>query len=91
MNYHHSYRFGPKAPHSMVSPCLLAFILLFLLLLPGLPKSFAARTNTRSRNSAQEVPAISFVGAFHQTNLVSNLPGVALVEDRQLSMPWGWR
>lgn len=90
MNYLHYYRLRPNALHGLALPCLLVFIFLLLLLLPGLPKSFAARTNTRSRNhSAQEVPAVIFAGNYHQTNLVSNLPGVGLVEDRQLSLPWG--
>ncbi|HEV2827152.1 MAG TPA: TIGR03118 family protein [Pyrinomonadaceae bacterium] len=61
-----------------------------LLLLPGLPHSFAGGANPPSRNtSAQGVPALSVGGIYHQTNLVSNLPGVALIEDPQLSMPWG--
>ena len=79
-----------KALHHFARWGVLVFLLLILLLLPGLPHSFAGGTNTSSRNnSAQEGPALSVGGIYHQTNLVSNLPGVALVEDPQLSMPWG--
>jgi len=90
MNYLYSHRLPRKALTGLALPSLLVFILLFLLLLPGLPKSFAARATKASRtNNAQETPAISFAGSYRQTNLVSYLPGVALVEDRLLRNPWG--
>src|SRR6185436_2888094 len=90
MNYLQSHGLHPKAIQGFILPCLLVFILLFLLLSPGLSRSSAARTiKLAGDGSAQEKPDISFVGLFHQTNLVSNLPGVALVEDRQLANPWG--
>jgi uncharacterized protein (TIGR03118 family) len=67
----------------------LVFVLLVLLLLPGLPSSLAARGTGISPNNSTEAPDISINGIYRQTNLVSDLPGVALVEDRLLRDPWG--
>jgi len=93
MNYLYSHRLPRKALTGLALPCLLVFLLLFLLLLPafpGAPKSFAARTTRPSRaNSAPEPAAVSCCGVYRQTNLVSDLPGVALVEDPLLTVPWG--
>lgn len=93
MNCLDSHRLRPKALNASALPCLLVFILLFLLLLPallGAPKSFAARATWPSRtNNAPEAPAVSCCGVYRQANLVSDLPGVALVEDRLLTVPWG--
>ena len=78
-----------KAFTGSALPCLLAFILLLLLIVPGLPTSFA-RTKSPSRpDNPPQTPAVTFAGIYSQTNLVSDLPGVALVEDRQLVNPWG--
>ena len=74
--------------NALVLRSLLVLILLFLLILPGLPKSFAARGTSLTSKTAQEAPAIS-ISTFRQANLVSDLPGVALVEDRLLRNPWG--
>ena len=93
MNCLDSHRLRPKALNASALPCLLVFILLFLLLLPallGAPKSFAARATWPSRtNNAPEAPAVSCCGVYRQANLVSDLPGVALIEDRLLTVPWG--
>jgi len=53
-----------------------------------LPISFA-RSHASDKNNSQQEPNISFVGSFRQTNLVSDVPGVALVEDPKLVNPWG--
>src|ERR1043165_3066070 len=44
-----------------------------------------AKRNINDGNSSTVV----FAAIFHQSNLVSDLPGVALVEDRALINPWG--
>jgi uncharacterized protein (TIGR03118 family) len=84
MNYLRSHML-PNKPFALRS--LLVFVLLFLLLLPSLPKSFAARG--RARNTPPQAPDISISGTYRQTNLVSDLPGLALVDDRLLRNPWG--
>jgi uncharacterized protein (TIGR03118 family) len=90
MNHQYSHWLPRKALTGLVLPSLLAFILLFLLLLPGLPKSLAARTTRPSRpNNVPEAAAVSCCGVYRQTNLVSDLPGVALVEDHLLTVPRG--
>ncbi len=90
MNYMHSHRLPGKALTGPAPRPLLVFLLLFLLALPGLPKSFAARVTKPARaKSPQEAQAITVAGTYRQANLVSNLPGVALVEDRLLANPWG--
>src|SRR5258705_5916462 len=54
-----------------------------------LPISFArAKTKIRTDNLQEPKVAIP-TGAYRQTNLVSDLPGVALIEDRLLKNPWG--
>jgi uncharacterized protein (TIGR03118 family) len=54
-----------------------------------LPISFAL-ANAKARTNALQEPQVAIpTGAYRQTNLVSDLPGVALVEDRQLLNPWG--
>ena len=90
MNYSHFHRLRTMAIPASAFPCLIVSILLFVLIFPGLPKSLAARETRPARtNNQQESPAITFAAIYRQTNLVSNLPGVALVEDRTLLEPWG--
>ena len=89
MNDVHSHRLSSKALTSLALPCLLVFLLLLFLVLPGLPKSFAARTTKPAATSPQETPAVAFDGVYKQTNLVSDRPGVAFVEDPLLTVPWG--
>jgi uncharacterized protein (TIGR03118 family) len=89
MNHLHSYRLRRRVLTGLALPSFLVLILLFLLLFPSAPKSLARGTKPTRANSAGTVPAISFVGSYRQTNLVSDLPGVALVEDRLLSNPFG--
>jgi len=86
MNYYHRLRLRFKALRFFYGS--LPILIVLALLLPGLPKSSAARTKASSGDGVQ-APAIVSAGIYHQTNLVSNLPGVALVEDPQLSLPWG--
>ena len=87
MNYPPSHR--PHRSTGYALPYLLVFVFL-LVVTPSLPKSEAARRiNSTRTDSGQNIPAISFAALYRQTNLVSNLPGVALVEDRQLVNPWG--
>ena len=89
MNHLHSYRLRRRVLTGFALPFSLVLILLFLPLLPVAPKSLARGTKLSRTNSAGKVPAISFVGSYRQTNLVSDLPGVAFVEDRLLSNPFG--
>ena len=54
-----------------------------------LPISFArAKAKIRTDNLQEPKVAIP-TGTYRQTNLVSDLPGVALIEDRLLKNPWG--
>ncbi len=62
---------------------LLLSVLFAILLSSALPAS------TAKTNDGKESPALVFGAIYTQTNLVSDLPGVALVEDRLLKNPWG--
>jgi uncharacterized protein (TIGR03118 family) len=54
-----------------------------------LPVSFA-RTPAKTRTNKLQEPKVAIpTGTYRQTNLVSDLPGVALIEDRLLKNPWG--
>lgn len=57
----------------------------------GLPTSFAGTTAQTSVKTAnrQTGPLTTLPGLYSQRNFVSDLPGVALFEDRQLVNPWG--
>lgn len=88
MNYHHLTILPSKTLRYSVLFRLLIFIL-GLLPLVGLPSLLATKGKTLSGDNAQQAPLILSAGIYNQSNLVSNVPGVALVEDRQLSMPWG--
>jgi uncharacterized protein (TIGR03118 family) len=85
MNYPRFPRLSARIPASVA--IVGAFLIVALLL--STPKSSARGTKLTPTNSAPEVPAVSFAGSYRQTNLVSDLPGVALVEDRLLSNPLG--
>src|SRR4029079_4218894 len=64
---------------------LLASLLVSFVLFTPLPKF-----NASSSRPDDPIPAQLIFGApYRQTNLVSDLPGVALVEDRLLKAPWG--
>jgi len=90
MNYLHSHRLRQKTVTPSGLICLFAFAFIYLLFFPASPKSSAASTTKPSgTDSLQETPAVSFAAPYRQTNLVSNLPGVALVEDKFLSEPRG--
>jgi uncharacterized protein (TIGR03118 family) len=90
MNYL-PYRLRSRALYRSALPCLPVLVLLLLFCLPSLlPGSSAARKGNLSRSDgAQAQPAFTFVASYHQTNLVSNAPGVAFVEDPSLQNPWG--
>ncbi|HEV7798946.1 MAG TPA: TIGR03118 family protein, partial [Pyrinomonadaceae bacterium] len=69
---------------TVVAKIFVAALLVFALL----PQGIAARATKPARpDGPPGLPAAS--GIYNQTNLVSDLPGVALVEDRQLVNPWG--
>src|SRR5258706_3497812 len=54
-----------------------------------LPISFA-RTPANTRTNKLQEPKVAIpTGTYRQSNLVSDLPGVALIEDRLLKNPWG--
>jgi len=87
MNYPHLPRRSVRIP---ATTAIVGAFLVVALLLASAPKSSAARVTKLTRtNSAREVTAVSFVGSYRQINLVSDLPGVALVEDRLFSNPFG--
>jgi uncharacterized protein (TIGR03118 family) len=86
MNYASSQRLNSTIAVTAFMTALLVVALLWV----TVPSSVAARATTPFRaDGPQETPALTFAGIFSQTNLVSDLPGVALVEDRQLANPWG--
>lgn len=54
-----------------------------------LPISFARVPATTETDKLQEPKVAIPTGTYRQSNLVSDLPGVALIEDRLLKNPWG--
>ncbi len=69
---------------------LVAALLLGSLAASSLPGSVVARSASSSTSSrSQDSPALAVGAIYSQTNLVSDLPGVALIEDRELANPWG--
>lgn len=60
---------------------LFAIAILFLLLLSGL--------HTASVSSAPAPQTVLVAAAYRQTNHLSDLPGVAFIEDKFLVNPWG--
>jgi uncharacterized protein (TIGR03118 family) len=91
MNYSHLRRLLTKAFIRPALPCLLLLVLLVVLVLPSSPPSSAAARETRaSFANNQQGPRVAIpTGTYRQTNLVSDQPGVALIEDRLLKAPWG--
>ncbi len=71
--------------HSRTPKRLLALLLVSFAVLTGLPKSSASTSRADDPSPAQLI----FGAPYRQTNLVSDLPGIALVEDRLLKAPWG--
>jgi uncharacterized protein (TIGR03118 family) len=87
---HHSHRLSAKAFSASALPCLLVFILAFVVLWPAvLQPQHPSSTNAAPATTAQQDPALVFAGVYRQANLVSDVPGVAFVEDRLLRRPWG--
>ena len=89
MNYLSLRRLPPRALSGSIFPCLLAFVVLFALMFPGLPASRTASAKPSPTKDLQQAPDLTSVGTYRQNNLVSDLPGVALVEDPKLVNPWG--
>lgn len=89
MNYPPSHRlsFKPRTRSALLS--LLAFLLLFLLILPELQASFAQVRDPFRIDNTRETPALTFAAIYRQANLVSDLPGFAHLEDSLLVNPWG--
>lgn len=84
MVYQAFHSLPTKASNRSALSCLLVFILVVPILLLGVPASRAGTAKL-----SQQAPALTFGAAYRQTNLVSDLPGVAFVEDRLLVAPWG--
>jgi uncharacterized protein (TIGR03118 family) len=72
---------------TLSAQALIIALLIVPLLSLDLPASVHGHTQTPSRS---QEPAVAIVtGPYQKTNLVSDLPGLALVEDRLLKNPWG--
>ena len=74
------------------APTLFANILVTAFLVGSLtsgswPRSVGARASLSA--SGQESPALTVGAIYSQTNLVSDLPGVGLIQDKKLANPWG--
>jgi uncharacterized protein (TIGR03118 family) len=85
MNYPSSHRLN----WTLAVTCFAVALLVVALLSGSVPRSVAARTATSRSYGGQNTPALTLAGSYSQTNMVSDLPGVALIEDRLLSNPWG--
>jgi uncharacterized protein (TIGR03118 family) len=57
--------------------------------LPGSGRVAAARDEGGQDTQSVQIPAIPAGSAYRQTNLVSDVPGMALVQDPLLVNPWG--
>ncbi|HSS20914.1 MAG TPA: TIGR03118 family protein [Pyrinomonadaceae bacterium] len=80
-----SFAFPAKLPRRSVASALVILAFMVIALVSGrLPGSLA-----QEQSPDPPAPALSFVASYTQTNLVSNLPGIALIEDRQLVNPRG--
>ncbi len=87
MKYFRSHTLLARA---LSASALLAALLLITLVSSGLPSSFAgSEAKHTSADDQPQSPSLTFGAIYSQTNLVSDLPGVALVEDRHLVNPWG--
>lgn len=75
---------------ALAASILLGVLLIMTLVSSSLQVSFAGPEAKHSSADFQpQSPNLTFGAIYRQTNLVSDLPGVALVEDRQLINPWG--
>src|SRR4030088_3060927 len=88
MNFSRSHKLPIRA---LAAVALLTTFLVAAFLSGVVPLSFARvrATAASDTNDPQQTPAVTFAAIYTQTNLVSDLPGVALIEDRQLANPWG--
>ena len=67
-------------------------LLLLLVALPGVPASVTSHAAPRLASRAGQEPNIPVIApgsAYRQTNLVSDIPGLAPVQDPLLVNPWG--
>jgi uncharacterized protein (TIGR03118 family) len=75
-----SFALLAKRPRRFLATASLTLAFVFITLISGaLPRSAAQ----------QSTPNILVGGLYAQANLVSNVPGIALVEDKRLLNPWG--
>jgi uncharacterized protein (TIGR03118 family) len=75
-----SFALLAKQPRRFLASASLTLAFVFVTLISGaLPRSAAQ----------QSTPNILVGGLYAQANLVSNVPGIALVEDKRLLNPWG--
>ncbi len=74
--------------HRTFSRASLITALLIALLLSGVLPTSRARSRTQA-DTLQQPSGVALGAIYSQTNLVSDIPGVALVEDRNLQTPWG--
>jgi len=72
---------------ALVAAALAIPFLIATLLSSGLPSSAARTRANASRITLPQAPTFGVI--YRQTNLVSDLPGFALVEERRLVNPWG--
>jgi uncharacterized protein (TIGR03118 family) len=86
MNYQ---SFPTPSTRTFTSAVIVAALSVVALLTTGAPKSSAARaTAPFAVDTCQNSPELTFVAIYEQTNMVSDLPGAALVEDPYLVNPW---
>ncbi|HWN10815.1 MAG TPA: TIGR03118 family protein [Pyrinomonadaceae bacterium] len=84
------FRSHTPLARALAASALLAALLMITLVPSSLPISFAGSEAKHASADVQpQSPGLTFGAIYSQTNLVSDLPGVALVEDRQLVNPWG--
>jgi uncharacterized protein (TIGR03118 family) len=76
-----------KLPRRLIASAFLTAAFVSLALVSGRLPGSSASESTPTR--LQDAPRIVFGAPYRQTNLVSDLPGVGLVEDRRLVNPWG--
>src|SRR5437588_1867376 len=73
------------SPKELPAGLLLIVAAIGVLLLVDFPRSSTAQTTT----GADPKPELTFAVIYRQANLISDLPGVAFVEDPLLKDPWG--
>jgi uncharacterized protein (TIGR03118 family) len=88
--YPMKFRLPLRLPiRTLPASALITALLIAALLSGALPRSFARTEAPIATNKLQQAPGLVVGGTYRQANLVSDLPGVALIEDRLLKNPWG--